>query len=295
MQKLKKKVSDLTSKMEMRLTKSKDEVKRLSSNYELLRSRLNEIEFSDPHTGIPNDKLFQSQFSQFRTRAIELQKASSMGATWVASLDLVDFGELNHQFLPSGADKALFIFAHRVHQTMRRNEHFYRRYRSGDEFLIMFETKEDIDALFFMKRLIDELENVYSPEIGEVLFNHAQHLFEHGQINQLPSEKPSIRFWAGLCKISAEDKWDTIVDKADAHMERARSNEFGVSVVWQDLAIEWNKVRGLLLQSEKLRNLSFKEFFSKLDDPQLARFGAEMAASISRIKEWERMLKNFSS
>jgi diguanylate cyclase (GGDEF)-like protein len=199
-------------------------------------------------------------------------------------MDIDGFGQMNDKFGVIECDRFLKVFAPFLAEQMRVNEpafemsrqeddeYLYRVHTGGDEFIIVVRGTE-VDALFLLSRLMDEVSHE-APQWGEELgcpffsprFNIAIYQMVHSTewLNRLP----------GVSKIEAEREiahaFPRAATEASAHLEALQSN----------LAKDLNLIEHLSADDHQslLRALFELERMSRSMPSRLAR-GSEMFAA----------------
>ena len=174
-------------------------------------------------TGIPIQGVFNEHvglmLERFKaTDAVRLQFS-------VALLDLKDFRNINNKYGLEVGDKYLREIAQLISESIRKSEHIYRhvddnsglyrKYKTGDEFLIILYGTE-LDVLFFLRRLKTRVFPDNSPRFGKLI----------GE----PALQPE--FYAAVKQVYSTDTRELIMEMLNQALVHAKSKRFGRSVVW---------------------------------------------------------------
>ncbi len=164
--------------------------------------RMNKAATTDHLTGVAN----RAALSETLQTSV-VQEALRGGHFAVISIDLDDFKQLNDVYGHHAGDAALRVAADRISTSMQGCERVFRM--GGDEFLCMV---LDPDPERATRKIVDRLKNAFNPPMD---------LAGHSQI-----VTPSI----GVAIAHQGETWDSILERSDAAMYRAKRREVFLNV-----------------------------------------------------------------
>lgn len=206
----------------------------------LVKSLELDMEFDDI-TGIPNENRFRSDIES------ELNSKNDFEIC-IVYIDLDHFGEINKEFLWTGANLVIRVLSENIRSEMRRNEHvfkrdkslrfsqyessveIYRRFRGGDEFIILLRGSE-LDALKFvwyrLVKIFLDTSNAVSDKID------GRRLSFSGAVRQISNSE--ISFLSSQDKATRMQHIDGIISNLQADTEESKDYIYGFWFMWHSL------------------------------------------------------------
>lgn len=183
----------LNTNLELKIKFRTKEVEQRNKELELAHKRMEELANTDLLTGLGNRRAAQIEVESYINRTHKEGNVLS-----IALLDIDFFKRVNDEYGHQVGDDVLFGFAQVMKAAIRPSDRVYRW--GGEEFLILFPNTELDLSTAVCNRIIRDLHN---------------HKFEH-----VGSVTASI----GVACLGAEDNMDSIVNRADEYLYKAKDN-----------------------------------------------------------------------
>jgi diguanylate cyclase (GGDEF)-like protein len=149
----------------------------------------------DPLTKVYNRYALQEHLNTL------LARTNRNADVFVLMTDIDDFKQINDRFGHIAGDKVLIFIAKLLKKALRDGDRVYRF--GGEEFIILLNRTDQNGARLVAERLL-------------TLCRNNKPLFQHQQI--------AVTLSIGMTKIGENDTMDTVIDRSDTALYRAKNN-----------------------------------------------------------------------